>query len=102
MSKQFAKHNSSLAAVISSGAMIAFQIGGKAARDALFLSNFPVTALPGALVAAAIVSVVSVLIASKAMGSRGPRNVIPYAFSISSILLLVEWSTSGIAPRAAA
>src|SRR5436190_4485805 len=102
MSRQFAKNDSSLAAVISSGAMIAFQIGGKAARDALFLSNFPVTALPAALVSAALVSVVSVIIASKAMGARGPRTVVPYAFGISSILLLVEWSIFGVAPRAAA
>ena len=33
--------------------MIAFQVGGKATRDALFLSNFPVTALPGMLIASA-------------------------------------------------
>jgi ATP:ADP antiporter, AAA family len=102
MSRQSARNDSSLAAVISSGAMIAFQIGGKAARDALFLSNFPVTALPGALVSAALVSVVSVIIASKAMGRRGPRTVVPYAFGISSILLLLEWFIFGITPRAAA
>src|SRR5262252_2911635 len=102
MPRPIAKDDSLLAAVISSGAMIAFQIGGKAARDALFLANFPVTALPGALVSAALVSVVSVIIASKAMGARGPRTVVPYAFGISSILLLFEWSISGMAPRAVA
>jgi ATP:ADP antiporter, AAA family len=95
-------NDASLAAVISSGAMIAFQIGGKATRDALFLSNFPVTALPGALVSAALVSVVSVILASKAMGARGPRRVVPYAFGLSSILLLVEWFISGLSPRVAA
>src|SRR5215467_11295278 len=101
MSRPIAKDDSLLVAVISSGAMIAFQIGGKAARDALFLSNFPVTALPSALVSAALVSVLSVIIAAKAMGARGPRSVVPYAFGISSILLLVEWSIFGIAPRPA-
>jgi hypothetical protein len=35
-----------LTAIVSAGAMIAFQVAGKATRDALFLSNFPVTALP--------------------------------------------------------
>jgi AAA family ATP:ADP antiporter len=93
---------SSVAAVISSGAMIAFQIGGKAARDALFLSNFPVTALPAALVAAAVLSVLSVLAASWAMSARGPGAVIPYAFGFSSILLLGEWSIFGAYPRVAA
>src|SRR5215467_13905996 len=102
MSRPIAKDDSLLAAMISSGAMIAFQIGGKAARDALFLSNFPVTALPGVLVSAAVVSVMSVIIASKAMGARGPRRVVPYAFGISSILLLVEWSIFGLVPRTAA
>src|SRR5262245_15961617 len=102
MSRQFSKHDSSLAAVISSAAMIAFQIGGKAARDALFLSNYPVTSLPAVVVAAAILSVVSVVIASRVMGGRGPQRVVPYAFGLSSILLLGEWSISGRAPRAAA
>ena len=42
--------------------MIAFQVGGKATRDALFLSNFPVTALPGMLVAAAAISIIASLL----------------------------------------
>ena len=47
------------AAVISAGAMIAFQVGGKATRDALFLSNFPVTALPGVLIASAALAILA-------------------------------------------
>ena len=35
-----------LAAATASAAMIAFQVAGKATRDALFLSSFLVTQLP--------------------------------------------------------
>lgn len=91
-----------LAAVISAGAMIAFQIGGKAARDALFLSTFPVTTLPGVVAAAAAFSVAVALAASRTMSTRGPGTVMPYAFSLSSIFLIAEWLASAAAPKVVA
>jgi AAA family ATP:ADP antiporter len=91
-----------LAAIVSSGAMIAFQVGGKATRDALFLSNFPVTTLPVMLAASAAVSIVAVLAASRLISTKGPSTVVPAAFGASSILLVVEWMAYNMAPRAAA
>jgi ATP:ADP antiporter, AAA family len=92
----------SLAAITSAGAMIAFQVGGKATRDALFLSNFPVTALPGMLVASAALSIFAVLIASRIIARNGPGGVIPYAFGASAILLVAEWIAFTVSPGATA
>ena len=88
-----------LAAVVSAGAMIAFQVGGKATRDAAFLSNFSVTSLPSMLMASAAVSVMAVLVASRLIARNGPGSIIPFAFGLSSILLVAEWLTFPVAPR---
>src|SRR5215510_7560469 len=88
-----------LAAIVSAGAMIAFQVGGKATRDAVFLSNFSVTSLPIMLIASAAVSIVAVLGASRLIARKGPGVVIPLAFAASSILLVVEWVAFSVAPR---
>src|SRR4030095_4752765 len=91
-----------LAATVSAGAMIAFQVGGKATRDALFLSSFSVSALPTMLLASAATSIIAVFVASHLMSKKGPRSVIPAAFGISSVLLFMEWLLHGIAPKAVA
>jgi AAA family ATP:ADP antiporter len=91
-----------LAAIVSAGAMIAFQVGGKATRDAVFLSNFPVTALPMMLVASAAVSILAVLASSRLISRSGPGAVVPAAFAASSILLVAEWMAYSSAPRATA
>src|SRR5262245_61191868 len=88
-----------LAAVISAGAMIAFQVGGKATRDAVFLSNFSVTSLPSMLMASAAVSIIAVFVASRLIARNGPGSVIPIAFGASSILLGAEWLAFPVAPR---
>lgn len=79
--------------------MIAFQVGGRATRDALFLSNFAVTALPGMLVASAVFSFLAVLTTSRVMATKGPGAIIPYAFGASSLLLVAEWMAFTIAPK---
>jgi ATP:ADP antiporter, AAA family len=89
-----------LAAIVSAAAMIAFQVGGKATRDAVFLSNFPVTALPMMLLASAVVSLIAVLAASRLIARNGPSAIIPVAFGASSILLFAEWAAFSVAPRA--
>src|SRR5262249_45082161 len=91
-----------LTAIVSAGSMIAFQVGGKATRDAVFLSIFPLTALRTGLIAAAACSIVAVLVASRLITARGPSSVIPSAFGVSSLLLLGEWIAFPIAPKAAA
>jgi hypothetical protein len=80
-----------VAAVIGAGTMIAFQTAGKATRDALFLSSYDVSLLPRTVMAAAVVSVVAALLASRWMTLLSPARLVPLAFGVSAVLLLLEW-----------
>jgi hypothetical protein len=82
--------------------MIAQQVGGKAVRDALFLTIFGVTALPSMMAAGAVMSLVVVLSASRMMARHSPRNVIPVVFALNAILLAMIWALARGSPRAAA
>src|SRR5262245_40386265 len=88
-------------ATLSAAAMIAFQVGGKATRDALFLSNFPVDTLPAMLVVGAATSILMVVATSHLLSRRGPTAVISAAFGLSAILLLAEWGLNSLQPRLA-
>ncbi len=90
------------AAMLSAAAMIAHQVGGKATRDALFLSNFDVTSLPLMLIGASFFSIVVVLAASRAMPALTPAKLVPRAFAVSGLLLLGEWGLVHQSPRAGA
>jgi AAA family ATP:ADP antiporter len=70
---------------------IAFQTAGKATRDAIFLSAYPVTALPAMMVAAAGASVLVALAAAWGLTRLGPRRLVPALFVLSAALLLGEW-----------
>jgi AAA family ATP:ADP antiporter len=91
-----------VAAAAASAAMIAFQVAGKATRDALFLSSFPVTMLPTMVIVSSALSVVAVLYAVRRISRQGPWRFIPGLFSISTVLLLVEWALIGPAQHATA
>jgi ATP:ADP antiporter, AAA family len=91
-----------LTAAAASAAMIAFQVGGKATRDALFLSSFPLTMLPTMVIVSSILSVLAVLWAVRSISRRGPWTFIPSLFGISTALLLIEWGLIGPARQATA
>ena len=78
-------------AAISAFAMIATQVAGKTARDALFLTNFPVSALPLVLIAAAVLSIFAALLTARALTVHGPARIVPPLFIASALLLLLEW-----------
>jgi hypothetical protein len=80
------------AATFGALAMIAHQVGIKAARDALFLSSLGIEALPAMIAASAAFSIVAVLLASRLVAVRGPAVVIPGAFLVSAVLLVGEWA----------
>jgi HEAT repeat protein len=89
-------------ATVAAGAMIAQQVAGKAARDALFLSTFHVKALPAMMAASAVVSLVAVIWLSSMMVKYAPARVVPAVLGSSSAALLIEWAVSFTAPRLAA
>ncbi len=90
------------AATLAAFLLIAQQVAGKAARDALFLSNFPASALPPVMVASSLASVLAVVGFSRAMARRSPSLVAPVATAVAAVLLLVEWGLCLVAPRVAA
>lgn len=89
-------------AVAAAGLTVAFQLAGKATRDALFLSTFGVNALPKMLIVSAVVSVGFTLGLTRVMARTGPGRLVPRLFWLSGLLLLVEWALSGPARPAAA
>ncbi len=81
--------------------MVAFQLAGRATRDALYLSTFPLSTLPRMVMASAVLAAVICIAVSRKMASTGPARLVPRLFVVSAILLLVEWGLAGVARPAA-
>src|SRR5262245_11947195 len=90
------------AATVAAFLLITQQVAAKAARDALFLSNYPASALPPVMVASSLASVLSVVFFSRAMARRSPSLVAPVATGLAALLLLLEWLLCVAEPRVAA
>jgi hypothetical protein len=88
--------------MVGCAAMIAYHVSGKAVRDTLFLTSFPITQLPVMVMVAAGFSVVSVIASSRAMMRFSPSKLVPVSFAISGVLSLLVWGLQGQFPRAAA
>ncbi len=78
--------------------MIAQQVAGKAARDALFLSHFDVTQLPKAVIAGALVSLLGVLAMTHLLTRFGPGRAVPSVFALSAALFMIERALLDRAP----
>lgn len=79
-----------IAGSVAAGAMVAQLVFGKAARDALFLSAFPVSFLPTAMICAAVLSAVAVLFVSRALARHTPARVVPWLFVANASLFVGE------------
>ena len=88
--------------MVCAGAVSAQFIAGKATRDALFLANLDVTALPAMVIATAGLSILLVAASSRGLRQVPPAIVIPAAFAVSGLLLLGAWALTAIAPAFAA
>jgi len=77
-------------------------VAGKAARDALFLANLDVTALPAMVVATAGFSILLIALSSRGLRKVAPGTFVPAAFAISAALLLADWALMSVAPKLAA
>jgi len=84
------------------GTVTAQFIAGKATRDALFLDNLDVTSLPAMVMVTAAVSIALVVVTSRGLRRISPAILMPAAFALSALLLLLEWALLPISPRAAA
>jgi hypothetical protein len=90
------------AATIAAAAMIAQQVGGKATRDALFLSNLGVSELPSFMLLSAVLSLGLALVFSRALGRFSPARVAPAAFLVNGVLFAVEYFVVASSPKAGA
>ena len=89
------------AAAFGAAALIASQVAGKATRDAFFLSQFPVTALPAMVIVASLLSVAAGFVTPRLLNSRSNRQL-SWAFVGSAVLLFAEWRISTWNPAMAA
>ena len=91
-----------MTAIVCAGLVTAQFVGGKAARDALFLAELDVTSLPAMVIATSLFSIALVAVNAKGVSRLSPARFVPWAFAVSAILLLVEWTLTKTAPRLAA
>ena len=86
------------AAAFTSAALIAHQVAGKAARDALFLSSFSVSALPAVMAAGAVLSLLAALWMSRLLTRYSPAVILPILFASSMCGLVIEWAIDRVSP----
>lgn len=96
------KISSAQAAAITAMLLIAQQVAGKAARDALFLSSFHANNLPLAMAAGAVLSLAGAYLISRLMARYGPESILPPLFATSACAFGVAWGVNLVAPRGAA
>lgn len=89
-------------ATLSATTMIAQQVAGKVTRDTLFLSQFPATTLPRAVIVASILSIAASLIFARILSRSTPAKVVPGLFATSATLFVVEWFAAAPLPKVVA
>jgi hypothetical protein len=90
------------AAAFGAAALIASQVAGKATRDAFFLSQFPVTALPVMVIVASLLSVAAGFVTPRLLSTRVASRYLSWGFVGSAALLALEWWVSTWNPAMAA
>jgi hypothetical protein len=89
-------------APLTAAALIAVQVGSNAARDALFLSFFPVGVLPYFIAAAAVLAVPAAQWSGRLLARFGPARVVPSILGLSAALFAAERVLLAGEPRLAA
>ena len=88
------------AATATAAGLIAFQMAGKATRDALFLSTFDVQSLPAMVMASSLVALALAFGAARVLPRLTPARLLPIVLAASGGLLLLEWALLDALPRA--
>lgn len=85
------ERKTTLIATACAALIIAQQVLGKAARDALFLGAFPASDLPKITIVAALAAIPAVLGSSRLLARFGPARVTPLAFMLSGLAFGGAW-----------
>ena len=96
------KRRATRIATVAAAALIAHQVAGKSARDALYLSQFPASSLPVAMSVTALASLLGALLFSRGLDRIGPGRLVPVLLFVSGVLSLGEWFLALSDPRSAA
>ncbi len=78
-------------AMMCAASVTAQFVAGKAARDALYLANLPVTSLPAMVVATSVCSILFALASARVLRRLSPASFIPVAFAACAVFFIVEW-----------
>ncbi|MET0595232.1 MAG: hypothetical protein ABW133_21210, partial [Polyangiaceae bacterium] len=99
--KSSASASFSLVAAATATAVVAIaqQVMGRATRDALFLSSFPVERLPAMMIVSSGASLAASVYIGRLITRFSPARLIPWLFATSGALLLAEWALATAAPR---
>jgi len=88
--------------MLCAAAVTAQFVGGKATRDALFLTSLDFTALPTMLIATSVCSIFLVAAHARWAAKAAPAMVVPAAFVASGLLFVGEWLVRASAPATTA
>ena len=91
-----------LIAALAAAVVSAEFVGGKATRDALFLTTLEITALPAMLVATSVCSILLAFIYGRSARRVTPAVLVPVFSVVSAALFLVEWYFKSRQPLATA
>lgn len=91
-----------LAAATIAALVVAGQVAGKAARDAIFLTRFSATALPTMWVVTSVVSVATAFGVARALTRHGAARFAAFGFAVAALAMVLIWLAYAIAPRALA
>jgi ATP:ADP antiporter, AAA family len=89
-----------LAPIVAAG-IVAQAVAGNAGRDALFLTHYPVTALPYFVAGAALLSLPAAQVSGRLLARLGPGRLVPWLLGANGALFLVEWALLDAVPRLA-
>jgi hypothetical protein len=87
------------AAALVGGLLIAQLVAGRAVRDALFLSAYSVSSLPGMILVSALLSLWGAVGFASALARRPPAAVLTAALALQALLLAGEWGLAAGRPR---
>src|SRR5579862_3059236 len=88
--------------MLAAATLTAGFVGGKAARDALFLTSVDVAALPTMLMATSVCSILLVAAQTRVARRISPFVLVPVSFFLSGLLFVGEWFMRSTAPVATA
>jgi hypothetical protein len=87
------------AAATCAAAVLASQLAGKAARDAIFLQRFPVTNLPLLLAVSSALAIGTTFMFARRLARGVPARVVQLANVSSAVVLVIEWLLLDHFPR---